>query len=427
VHALKRQPMVTVCLSMGCAAKMAGRSVFGRPAIVLGLGVTGLATSRALSAHGIAVSAAYFSPEEPGRFSRKCRVVDGIGQDKDANTLSRWLYQYSEQVGGAPVVFPTSDALALMLAEKRESLSQVCELWHNDLHHLESLVRKDRLYRLAASAGIQVPPTQISPRVEELRRWCRQTPGPYLVKPYYARCPTSNFHDKNRTFESSDDLLAFVDNRGNSAAGLIVQRILLGGDGSIYDCYGLCDRDGCVRAMATHRRIRQHPPNFGITCYGEIPACPPGVSQASLFALTVRLFGLTRYHGIFGVEWLQDKATRQMYLLDVNARPFYTIGHLHDCGVNLPLLAYQDLCGHDVSVLEFAPRVRHVYWVDLINDWASRTRRSPRLGVGRWLLSLIRCGSYALWCIRDPLPALWASLASLLRVLKKRFRKSLTR
>ena len=50
-------------------------------AIVLGLGVTGLATARALAAFGVNVYAVSFSAQDPGRATRQCRVVDQPGLD----------------------------------------------------------------------------------------------------------------------------------------------------------------------------------------------------------------------------------------------------------------------------------------------------------------------------------------------------------
>ena len=98
--------------------------------------------------------------------------------------------------------------------------------------------------------------------------------------------------------------------------------MIRGGDGNIFDCYGLCDRGGRVVSMTSHQRLRQYPPDFGATSMGEIPAALPTKDEQFLFAATERLFNTVRFHGIFGIEWLRDETTGAFYLIDFNARPF---------------------------------------------------------------------------------------------------------
>ena len=130
---------------------------------------------------------------------------------------------------------------------------------------------------------------------------------------------------------------------------------MLGGDGHILDCYGLCASHCRPITLASHRRIRQGPANFGTTSYGEIPLRGDEAMESRLFDYTSRLLGGLKYHGIFGIEWLHDRETGELYLIDFNARPFSSIGHLHDCGLNLPLLAYRELCGEDLSHVPIRP------------------------------------------------------------------------
>lgn len=392
------------------------------PVIVLGLGVTGLATARALEEGGVSVHGVSLSPEDPGRASNRCRVIDLQLQSNEETTLPRWVFEYARNIGGWPVVLPTSDSLALMLARHRDELKSVCRLWCNTFDQLEALISKDKLYRLASSVGIRVPPTLISPRTEELNQWCALNPGPYLVKPYYhVQGDNCKLKAKNKRFENADNLMDFVKATDDRANGLIIQRILRGGDAWMFDCYGLCDRNGHIMTMATHRRIRQYPPDFGITCYGEIPAEPRGVGERGLFELTEKFLLTCHYHGIFGIEWLQDRETSELYLLDFNARPFYTIGHLRDCGLNLPMLAYRELCGDHLPELSLTPNLRKLFWIDFWRDAGTFIRlwKARRMDWRDWIVSLFRCRSFAIWNIRDPKPAFWVTLRFIQMLVRK--------
>ena len=124
---------------------------------------------------------------------------------------------------------------------------------------------------------------------------------------------------------------------------IIIQRMIQGGDGFIFDTYGYSDRTGQILTMASHRRLRQNPSNFGSTSFGEIPSQLSTEAERSIFAATERLLGHIKYHGIFGIEWLLEQSTGKFYLIDFNARPFTSIGHLADCGMNLPALTYAEL------------------------------------------------------------------------------------
>lgn len=388
------------------------------PAIVLGLEVTGLAVVRALAEYGIEVHAVSRWTEDVGRPSRRCRLIDLQGKVKGPRALADWLVDYAGSLDERPVVFTGSDQLALMLAEHHERLLDVCRLWNNDIDKLSMIVRKSSLYEVASAAGIQVPPGLNAPRTSEVRHWCERNPGPYLVKPFF------HFDQgfKNLTFADAKPLLSFLEERSAGASDLVIQRVLRGGDGWVFDCYGLCDRNGEVITMASHRRVRQSPPDFGITCYGEIPGTPRNAGEQALFDGTRKLLAGLNYHGIFGIEWLQDRNTGELYLLDFNARPFYTIGHLRDCGMNLPVLAYRELCGDDLSAIEMTPKLKHKYWVDFWRDLSTfnALRRAGRMTWTEWMASLLKCRSFGVWSAGDPLPAIAQALRKISGIVKRR-------
>lgn len=379
------------------------------PAIVLSLNVTGLAVVRALARYGVEVHGVYRWEGELGRSSRYCnKLIDLRGKIKNDGELVNWLVDYAESLDERPVVFPTSDPTAMWLADNHERLSRVCRIWDYDHDKLSNVMCKSTLYQAATAAGVLVPPGLNAPDIDEVKQWCEQNKAPYLVKPFY------NFTEdfKNLTFDDKQPLLDFLQERKTGASDLVIQRVLRGGDGWIFDCYGLCEKNGNVVTMASHRRIRQSPPDFGITCYGEIPGIPRDVGEQALFDRTEKLLAELGHHGIFGIEWLQDRETGELYLLDFNARPFYSIGHLQDCGLNLPALAYQELCGEDLSNVELIPEVTGKRWIDFWSDASTfnRLRKSGRMTWGEWLASLLQSRANAVWCASDPLPAVLQTL-----------------
>ena len=395
------------------SSRAAGQSVDRPAAIVLCKVATGLAVVRSLARHGIDVHAVLFDPEDPLHYSRyghKVKYHEHVarmvksGKVDSADTLVDFLVDYALKLGGHPVVIPTCDANALLLAKHADRLSQVCRIWTTPYAHLSDIVHKDALYDIAVKNGVPLLPSIAGLDYEGIAAWTLEHPGPYLLKPTYHMVKTSNLGTKNKVVPTRDELLQHV--RQYGVASVVIQLFRWGGDGEIYDAYGLCNKDGQVVTMASHRRIRQCAPNLGATSYGEIPGFLPEGDER-LFEVTRQLLGVLRFHGVFGIEWLRDRETGQLYLIDFNARPFLSIGHLLDCGLNLSFLAYRDLIGDELSDVEPQPKLQHRYWVDLLRDVrAFRSHASNRPTALAWLLSLMKVSSHAYWSWRDPGPTL---------------------
>ena len=300
-----------------------------RTAVVLAKNVTGLATLRALAGLSIDLHAIIFSSDEPISFSRYGKKIYFLGKEKDESALLIFLINYLHQLGGQPVVIPTSDTLALFLAKNNESLKCCCTIWANTYTDLSEIICKNTLYRNASDAQVETVPWIQSTNLDEIAEWSQYNSGPYLLKPFYEGSETRRPFGKNKLLQSREALMAYAADYGTDS--IIIQRMIQGGDGFIFDTYGYSDRSGQILTMASHRRLRQNPSNFGSTSFGEIPSQLSTEAERSIFSATERLLGHIKYHGIFGIEWLLEQSTGKFYLIDFNARPFTSIGHLADC------------------------------------------------------------------------------------------------
>lgn len=387
-------------------------AVFGgaKPyAIVLCRAVTGLATVRSLHRAGVRVLALVFSERDLTRYTRCADVVVVPEAAHGGRALIDWLAEQAARLmqdGGRPVVIPTSDEQALLLAEHAEQLAACCRVWTTGHQELTRIVSKDGLYAIAEQLGVPTVPSITEPTLDELRDWSAVHPAPYFLKPFYVGVAGSRMRQKNLVLATRDELLDYVERHGSHA--LIVQRLLRGGDGYVFDCYGVCDAQGRVVQMATHRRWRQFRPDCGATSFGEIPSGLPEAQDRVLIEQTRQLLGGMRYHGIFGIEWLLERDTGRFYVIDFNARPFMSLGHLTDCGLNLPALTYDELIGQLPRDLPLVPVLRHLWWVDLLRDLQTlrELQTSGRLSWGAWLRSVLRCRSAAYLDWRDPVPGL---------------------
>lgn len=382
------------------------------PAIVLCTALTGLATVRALASQGVQVHALVFDKKDPLRLSRHPHATHLLPEGLSDTDLVQFILDYAKRLGQRPVLMATSDRHVMALTRHAHALREAVHWWQTDLPTLATILEKDRLYLHADELGLPTIPSTPCADLPAVSAWCRRFPGPYLLKPSYVGCADAKLAEKNKVFVNSTSLLAFLPSTGSRA--LLVQQLMAGGDGEIFDTYGFCDAKGQIVCLSTHRRLRQFPPDLGSTSYGEIPA-RLGQEEAILLSQTRVLLQSLRYHGIFGIEWLRDRTTNRFHLIDFNARPFSSIGHLRDCGVNLPWLAYQELTGQTTSPLPLVPTLQHRYWVDLFRD--SQAREHPRTIKGsaspsRWQ-TLRQASSFAYWEWLDPGPALLKTAALL--------------
>jgi D-aspartate ligase len=381
-------------------------------AIVLSRAVTGLETVRCLGSAGIPVHAIYFKKNDPVQFSRYCRATYFGDLPPSDQELLDYVAGYASGLGPLlPIVIPTCDSHALLLAQHSEWLRPSCRVMTAPYSNLIEVINKDRLLEWVKIAGLEVIPTLISPSEPQAEEWSRIHPGPYLIKPFYTGVPASRLGKrKNIVLDTRQALRAFVSD--GDMQSLLVQRIIRGGDGYIFDCYGYCNRQGQVVAMATKRRLRQNLPNYGTCTMGEIPARLDETTENSLLTNTRKLFEHLPYHGIFGVEWLFDRESGRFYLIDFNARPFMSIGHVAAAGLNLPLLAYSEMIGNDLIPADPLPPLRHLIGVDVLRDMESFhvKRQCGELTTAAWLASLARCRHFDYTDWRDPGPALCRAL-----------------
>jgi len=269
--------------------------------LVLSRAGTGLATIRGLADGGPQITAAIFKKSEPLRYSFCCDVIDlsKIGTDQE---LMDWLISHGKQQVEPLVLIPSSDEHALLLAKNRELLKSYYLLWQNDHHTLTQIINKNRLYLLAEKVGVPVIPAINEPSLEEVTRWAASNPAPYFIKPFYEGNRECKLTKKNLVLASEDELIDYVKNNG--AQALIIQRLIQGGDGYIFDTYGLCDEKGELITIASHRRWRQYPPTEGTPALARIPGLqeeePEGLRLDQPNGLLHRLNSI----GIFGMNWL---------------------------------------------------------------------------------------------------------------------------
>lgn len=391
------------------------------PVVILEGGTTPLAIVRCLANAAIRPTVICYDKSAICRYSGLCDCLICPIAHENEEQLAEWLTEQFRSSPKKPFLLPATDTSVLFIGKYSALLGSVFLIWRNTHDDLMKLVSKERLYKEASDSGICVPAHIISPTLRELEEWVRICPGPYFVKPFYVSDPRSPLTGKNDAFEDHVALLDFVSKMDTDR--LIIQQLLRGGDGNMYDCYGLCDFDGKIVSTATHLRIRQFRRDRGVTSFGEIPVTKAPFPPEQLISNTNMLFSIFKFHGVFGVEWLWDTKSKALTLVDVNARPFSSIGHLADSGLNLPMQAVQEISGNLQEDDETSLPV-HLFWLDFSRDIYSAKDhiRTGDMSVKDWIRDIHRAGSYSYWRRDDMLPFLIASIRLCREILKSVFR-----
>ena len=147
------------------------------------------------------------------------------------------------------------------------------------------------------------------------------------------------------------------------------------------------------------RKVRPAPKHCSVGSYVEL------APQPEVENLTRRAEIGLDYFGVGEAEILRDDATGRLFLIEINARPWLQY-------------ALAPASGHDfLGALLGRPRaMRRVTngrrWIDFDSDvfgaFSSSVGavRLGELGLGSYLLSLLRANVYARFDLRDPMPAL---------------------
>jgi D-aspartate ligase len=392
----------------GAVRPVDGRSDYRVPAIVLGLGPTGLGVVRSLTAHRVPVIAVQASPRPPYSYTRLCRKI----------LIDQWKSLLDLPIGAdRPVLFLTSDLDVQAASEHRDELSRVLRFHLPAPEELNILMDKTAFAQFAARHGFPVPRTLL---VEGGRGWDRvldEMPFPCIVKPKYrsiawrqAKLP------KGCLARSRDELGAFVSTVNDVEGDYVIQEWIPGPDSNVYFHLAYHDGEGSPVASFTGRKVRQWPPLTGSTSMAE-PA-----DSAEVQAQAQRLFDLVGFRGLGSIEFKRDPRDGSFKITEPTVgRPDEQSEVATANGVNIAFRAYCDLAQANPESTETPERI--VRWVYIERDIKSSLYylRRKELTLRELVRSYRGPRYYAEFSWRDPLPALMRLAQILIEGLSRRF------
>jgi predicted ATP-grasp superfamily ATP-dependent carboligase len=340
--------------------------------------------------------------------SRYCRGY--FAWDFDASSAGesvQFLLDTARKIGGRPILMPTTDASALLVAEHADLLRTAYDFPDQRPGLALGLSNKASMFHLARQCGIPTPETFFPKCQADVHTFLESAAFPVMLKAIDYGVLRRTFSGEGKQIATSRDelLLKYGQMQSPEQPNLVLQEYIPGGDDTIWMFNGYFDRDSeCLFGM-TGQKIRQSPVHTGSTCLG---VC---LKNDEVRELTLRFMKSIGYRGILDIGYRYDARDRLYKLLDVNPR----IGSsfrlfVGEGDMDVARVLYRDLTGQQIGPA--LPRYGRKWMVedcDLVSS--IRYYRDGQLTVKDWLRSFRGVEETAFFSLRDPLPGI-TTLAS---------------
>lgn len=321
------------------------------PAYVLWLGPTGLTFARSLGRAGVDVTALHHDAHEASAGTRYAKVMYLPHIKFGESPWLEFLLDEARRLDGRKaVLIPASDASWLMVAKHRHALAEHFLFALPDGDGLEQWMAKPFQYAAAERAGVPYPRTIELRTVDELRVSAERIGYPCLLKPVLSHCWQEQYGSKLAFIRNADQLIE----RGRDAISrglkFMIQEYIPANDDEIYGLFVYFDRQSRPLCHCIARKLRQNPPRFGNSCLSEC------VDEPRVVELGLRLVRELGFHGVGSAEFKRDPRDGQFKLMEFNVRPTLLMALAVDSGVDIPMIAYHDICGNPPPADMISPR-----------------------------------------------------------------------
>ena len=382
------------------------------PALVLGNGVTGLGTIRALRRSGIQT---YCLSRDLGfvRYSRCCRTLfTEKGRLPDDGDLLHHLKKLPIERG---VLIPCSDLWLQAVAHLMEYDGGLFVGSAPKLSVVQLLTDKGRFSCKLAELGIPHPRTLSLDNGNSLENLDDRCLENSFLKPRNSQVFFREFNVKAMKPGSREEARKKLEQIEALGLSVVLQEFIPGPADRHYFIDGFIDRQGAAKGLFARHRLRIDPPEFGNSSFMQTVALE---EVRPAWDSLKRLLDQIGYRGIFSAEFKKDPRDDEFKLLEVNARPWWYIGFAASCGVNVAAMAYYDALGQEVEPdMEYPAGVSCVYpYYDL--RACRKSFREGELSAGQWIKSWITARQ-AMTSLTDPMPTLVCIARQVGTILKR--------
>jgi D-aspartate ligase len=342
--------------------------------IVLGCSLTGYAVMRALAHKNLHIIGITYSKRDVAQLSRYVSEVVQSPAPGDEEQFVACLLQNADRWAGA-LILETADNAAIALSKNKETLSKYYRIATPDWNVLSIFIEKEKTYALAKQYDIPHPKSLPLFRLEDLRG-ISEILYPCILKPILSTPFTDRFHVKNFEVHNDRELEEKFKLCLEAGLAMVLQEIIPGPDDNLYKMQGYVNSQGKLVGRFFYRKLRQHPPQFGIARVGISMDKQPVVER-----LTEELLARANYRGYFSNEFKLDPRDGQFKLIENNCRMPRSGMLAIASGINFPWLMYQDLVlNQQCDITDYKVGTYWIdFWTDLYNSLFRRKKEDIRL------------------------------------------------
>ncbi len=365
-------------------------------AVVIGLdSIQGLQSARILARRGVPVIAISDNPEHACCRTKVCQqiVFAPTGDEELIGTLENLGPQLEQKA----VLFPCEDANVWLVSRHRQRL----EPWYHVLlppHDVvEMLMDKISFYNFAQEKGLPVPRTYIIESHAALQEVVGQLTFPCILKPRDSATLQWERNTMFKAFKASnaEELLETHRQHERWADCFLVQEWIEGSDADLYSCNCYFDENSEPLVTFIARKLRQWPPETGISCLGEECRNDRVLEEA------LRLFRGLNYRGLGYLEMKRDVRTGEHLIVEPNigratgrsaiaeaagVELLYTM-YCDAIGCPLPANRTQTYQGTKWIYLRRDLQSAYYYWRRgelTLRDWWKSVRGKKAFALGDW-------------------------------------------
>lgn len=302
---------------------------------------------------------------------------------------------------GVRVLLPVTDASVEAILAGRRYLPSSVAVPFPDLATYRTASDKAAVLEYAREAGLAVPETVA---VEDPDAALPE-PGffPAILKPHRSVSRGRRFGV--HFVGTPDDARAALHTLPAAAFPVLLQRRVRGPGEGLF----MLRWNGRVVAEFAHRRLREKPPEGGVSVYRESIALDGQLAEAGR-----RLLDALDWQGVAMIECKRDQATGRHVLMEINGRLWGSLQLAIDAGVDFPRLLVACALGQPVApVTRYRVGVRsRWFWGDVDHLYLRLRNGEGPAGKLAAVREFLRVGHSReeIWRWRDPAPFVVESL-----------------
>ncbi|TRX66351.1 hypothetical protein [Carboxylicivirga sp. M1479] len=315
------------------------------PVFVLDVNPTGYSIMRSLYKYKIPLYGFTFDTTHWGYRSSYAKNVI-LYKNTDEDLLDK-LLQLRAEMPVKPVLFLSNDEKVQFAIDNWDVLQENFLMRLSDKDLTQKLIDKTKLPALIDGKALKLPKNIDIESIDDLPK-IKELQFPIILKPFLKSDKwLKSFPSKAYIFDTFEELAPQFEAFYQCENKLIVQEFIPGKDDDVHYCLVYSDKNGKVHTSFTGQKIRQYDALTGTTTSTR------QIENKTVESLTIDFFNQINFKGMGSLEFKQHAVTKDYYLIEPTAgRPDGQEFVANAAGVNIPLIAYNEITEHNLTPKE---------------------------------------------------------------------------